>query len=160
VLHIKPGHSIGPLRLGMPQEELEQVLLGLWKELGLAAEPLGRKPEAAPLEERGVRYWSARGEAVVLLIYRDGRAVDISISRGFADFTKVEVYGMDVFRSEAADVVARASRETNSRDMRTDAFEYIFSGLGLRLWREHLESPEDDTSPSKFDFAAVMNCGR
>ena len=97
---------------------------------------------------------------MVLLIYRDGRAVDISISRGFADFTKVEVYGMDVFRSEAADVVARASRETNSRDMRTDAFEYIFSGLGLRLWREHLESLEDDTSPSKFDFAAVMNCGR
>ncbi len=158
-IHICSGGSIGPLKLGMDRNELEQALASVWNALD-QTEGLAAYPDYADPGEEGVRYMAMRSGLVVLVSYADGHAVDISINRQFANFVQILVFGMDVFRSEAADMIAQVQRQTDGGDMKTDDFDFRFSTLGLRFWREHLEDPEDDISPSKFDFVAVMQKGR
>ena len=105
MLHIRPGHSIGPLRLGMAQEELELVLLGLWKELGLAAEPLGRKPETAPLEE--IKALKKAGISKVVMMTGDSERTAAAIAKRVG----VDEYYSEVLPEDKANFITKETEK-------------------------------------------------
>ena len=139
-LVVTPGEGVGPLKLGMTRQEIEESLAQLRQELEVKAALQVGRDEQDGGDCHCVRYMF--GPLFFMVTYTpEEKAVGISINRGAVEEELLDVVLLeqDVFRTEAEPLVEALKvhdRCVHDQEDELLSFQYTFPALGVRLWRE------------------------
>ena len=147
-IYVIPGKSIGRLELGMTRDEILRAIHEMRMEWGTADVSdveIIEEPEFDGL--RCVRYmnWSSGIPFFFIVAFRNGEAVEIGINRDVDSENPVvypikEMQHLALFRLPAELLVTYLKTFSiciADSDDELLSNEYVFSELGLKLWREN-----------------------
>ncbi|HTO81229.1 MAG TPA: hypothetical protein VMQ73_03295 [Methylomirabilota bacterium] len=138
IYNIHPGIGIGPVRLGWSPAEVRTAM--------------GSAPHRfmkTATSEHPTDAWDA-----FHVYYRGSPPTVDFIELGKSTEFRVRYNGIDIFGTQASDLIALLSAETpydpHDREL---GYTYVFRAIGLSLWRPFM--PESETDPDGQFFEAV-----
>ncbi len=144
-LRIEPHIGIGPIKIGMTKEKLEETLLNIrfcYTPLDKSCFQISRDISSQN-DDYTVRYQSSN--LFIMVRYQKDRAAEISVDRGAAQHFPVILYDMEVFSTQVELLIEALTKycpyECNHEDSLLST-EYLFPNLGIRLWREDVFHPK------------------
>ena len=142
VLNVVPEKGIGTLHLGDSKEEILCGLKALEKEFGFS-DKVNMQVSQDLCENGYTRYIS--DYYFFMVRYEDERAVEIAVNRDISQKAEVILYDMEVFNMYAEELIGILSQkstftcDTEDKDL---AYNYEFSSIGIRLWRDGVFHPK------------------
>lgn len=144
-LLVTPHVGIGPLKLGMSQQQILDTLNQLCWDLDLS-DKRGVRIVASDEYAWGlvVRYQS--NDFFCMVLYQNDQAVEIGVDKELREHVLISLYDKDVFKTPAYQLVDFLKQYSScSYDIHDDedlSYNYDFPEIGLRLWRGDVFHPK------------------
>ena len=135
-LRVSPNVGIGLLELGMSPN---QVLAAIKTECCDLLVPGKDIEMSKDKEDDGYTLRYITNSFFFMVRYRNDRAIEISVDRELGKAMNVALYDIDVFNTQAEEVVdclkqfSKCSYDAEDEQLSTN---YEFDDIGIRLWRE------------------------